>query len=195
MAGYLSGTEEIVRRRRRARRAIALGSTPLPPAVSPTIGGVAIGEAGPAGTMYQGFELVWGDDFNTFREFSAYTTGGQWVAVNPELGMLRGPTTSAWGINAGNYVRDPQGRSQGPLGIDPGIVAAGSVLSLTNRVTTPAEKAALYQDHASDRAGITGTQSEVINQYLDSMPGVLLNASGDWIFEGLFEPSTAAAAT
>jgi Putative Ig domain len=57
------------------------------------VGGVAIGSAGEPGTIYEGYTLSWGDDFNSLDILAPHTPRGRWWTTRTYLAGSRGSDT------------------------------------------------------------------------------------------------------
>ncbi|MBZ7701896.1 hypothetical protein FML31_23760, partial [Klebsiella oxytoca] len=105
------------------------------------IGGIALESAGATGSLYEGFTLSAGDDFNTLDILTPQNPGGKWFTTRTYLNPPRGSDT----ILGTMYDADPfftgfNDSNRGvPVGFD-NMRADDGVLRLQARAATDAEK-------------------------------------------------------
>ncbi|EOY3724670.1 hypothetical protein ACP4JD_006024, partial [Klebsiella michiganensis] len=105
------------------------------------IGGIALESAGPTGSLYEGFTLSAGDDFNALDIITPANPLGRWFTTRTYLNPPRGSAT----LLGTMYDTDPAftGFSDSNRGIPVGfdnMRAVGGVLRLQARTATDAEK-------------------------------------------------------
>ena len=105
------------------------------------IGGIALESAGPTGSLYEGFTLSAGDDFNALDIITPANPLGRWFTTRTYLNPPRGSDT----LLGTMYDTDPAftGFSDSNRGIPVGfdnMRAVGGVLRLQARTATDAEK-------------------------------------------------------
>ncbi|MGO4021622.1 hypothetical protein ABEG14_28070, partial [Klebsiella michiganensis] len=105
------------------------------------IGGIALESAGPTGSLYEGFTLSAGDDFNALDIITPANPLGRWFTTRTYLNPPRGSDT----LLGTMYDTDPaftgfNDSNRGiPVGFD-NMRAVGGVLRLQARTATDAEK-------------------------------------------------------
>ncbi len=149
------------------------------------IGGVSVGAQGAAGTIYSGFQLTWGDDFNVRPPtWSGANTGGKYSSSPPHIGFRRVQAAAA-----DNMIYIEPGyrgnRSQSPtdLGFDACSVSS-SVLSITPQAI-PAGLSAFLPTTYSQGGGDGSNKPQLISGGLRTWPTFMVSADGDFIIEGL----------
>lgn len=110
-------------------------------AVPPGIGGVPIGATGAAGTIYEGYTLSWGDDFEELDIMSPINPKGRYVPTRVYHAGARGSDTALGRM----YNTDPfhTGHLDSNRGVPVGynnMRQAGSVLTIQARNATAAER-------------------------------------------------------
>lgn len=105
------------------------------------IGGISLESAGQAGTIYEGFTLSAGDDFNSLDILGPSNPRGRWITTRTYLNPPRGSDT----LLGTMYDTDPEftGFSDSNRGVPVGfdnMRAENGVLRLQARVATDAEK-------------------------------------------------------
>lgn len=113
-------------------------------AAAETIGGVPIGAAGAAGTIYEGYTLSWGDDFNSLDIVAPHRPRGKFVTTRTYLPGARGSDT----LLSRQYDTDPfhTGHLDSNRGVpvaayDNMRIEAGGILHLGARFASVAERA------------------------------------------------------
>jgi hypothetical protein len=147
------------------------------------IGGIAIGDEGEQGTIFEGYKLAAGDDFDT--------TPTRWHGKN--LSGKYAHSAIAYGFrgNGSNdrhmYV-DPEFRgarstSEDALGIDR-VSVASSIATLT--VSAPeAEIVPFLPTTYTDGRGDAENKPRLLSGSLKTAPHFMFSAQGDWIIEAL----------
>ena len=118
-------------------------------APAPSIGGTAIGTMGAAGTIYEGYQLADGDDFDTAPDFLTPGNANGAYMTTRNYGIQSGaPRYLRGAASLGGYEADPwhsgfadAGRGVVPASFSDTISVAGGSLTLKSRRATAAEKA------------------------------------------------------
>ncbi|MEY2688114.1 MAG: hypothetical protein RL375_2312, partial [Pseudomonadota bacterium] len=136
--------------------AVANGSTRVPGLGA--IGGVGVGEAGGAGTMYEGFTLSWGDDFNTLDILGPAAPRGKWFTTRTYGSGPRGSDT----ILGTMFDADPlfTGHNDSNRGVPVvynNMAVTGSALIMTARKATAGEQTHMSSTRNELAAMISGT--------------------------------------
>lgn len=149
------------------------------------IGGAQVGEAGATGTIYEGYTLSWGDDFNALDLLGPAAPRGKWWTTRTYLAGSRGSDT----LLGTMYDTDPlmTGHNDSNRGVPVGysnMSVSSSVLSLQARKATAGE-----QTHMSS------TRNEVAAML--SGPGAVhwfpaASGTGDIIYEARIKFSASA---
>lgn len=108
---------------------------------APSIGGVEVGASGAAGSIYEGYTLSWGDEFNSLDILAPHRPRGRWWTTRTYLPGSRGSDT----LLGTMYDTDPffTGYNDSNRGVPVGynnMSVTSSVLSLQARKATPAEQ-------------------------------------------------------
>lgn len=124
---------------------------------SQKVGGLAVGSAGAAGTMYEGYKLSWGDEFGSLDLLSPANSRGKWWSTRTYLAGARGSDT----LLGTMYDTDPfmTGYNDSNRGVPVGysnMSQTGSVLSLQARKATTAEQAHMQSVRNEVGAMISG---------------------------------------
>lgn len=134
-------------------------------AVNPNIiGGQLIGAPGPAGTVYQGYTLSWGDDFNTLNIVSPSNSKARFFPTGGYHPGIRGNTTSLGTAQD----TDPfwTGYNDINRGVAAGISnmsASNSVLTLASRKATPTEQSFFTPTDPTINGGVRPQVSAMIH--------------------------------
>lgn len=163
--------------------AVANGSTRVPGLGS--VGGVAIGAAGTVGTMYEGYTLSWGDDFDNLDIVGPAVPRGKWFTTRTYGSGPRGSDT----ILGTMFDADPlfTGHNDSNRGVPVGynnMSVASSELVLTARKATAGEQTHMSSTRNELAAMISGTGA--VHWYPDAA------GTGDIIYEARMKLSAAA---
>jgi hypothetical protein len=143
------------------------------------IGGATVGEAGEAGTIYEGYTLSWGDDFNTLDIVAPHRPRGKFVTTRTYLPGARGSDT----LLSRQYDTDPfhTGHNDINRGVpvasyDNMRIESGGILHLGARFAP-----------VSERATFQGTTRKLATAMVSSAMACgfypSLEGTGDVIFE------------
>jgi hypothetical protein len=149
------------------------------------IGGVAVGAPGAAGTIYEGYTLSWGDDFESLNILGPANPSGRWWTTRTYLAGSRGSDT----LLGTMYDTDPlmTGYNDSNRGVPVGysnMSAASSVLALQARKATAGEQVHMQSTRNEVAAMIAGPG--VVHWY----PGAA--NTEDIIYEGRIKFTAAA---
>lgn len=163
---------------------VADGSTRIPVVANP-VGGVEIGDAGETGTMYEGYTLSWGDEFDTLDIVGPAAPRGKWFTTRTYGSGPRGSDT----LLGTMFDADPlfTGHNDSNRGVPVGydnMTVASSELVMTARKATVGEQTHMSSTRNELAAMISGTG--VIHWYPDAA------STGDIIYEARMKLSAAA---
>lgn len=152
------------------------GSVSVPDAPAEIVGGIAVGSAGAAGTMYDGFTLRWGDDFNTLDILGPANPRGKYWTTRIGGTGARGNDT----LLGTQYDTDPlmTGHADSNRGVPvsySNMNVSGSVLNLQARKATAGE-----QTHMQSLRNEVSAQISTVGEVL-FYPGT--GAAGEVIVE------------
>jgi hypothetical protein len=121
------------------------------------VGGVYIGDPGATGTMYEGYTLSWGDEFNGLDIISPSGPRGKWLTTRTYGPGARGSDT----LLSTMFDTDPYftGHNDSNRGVPVGynnMSVSGSVLSLQARKATAGEQTHMYSTRNEVAAMISG---------------------------------------
>lgn len=119
-----------------------------PPA---TIGGVAIGQAGAAGTIYETFRLAGGEEFNILDLYTPSNPAGKYIPSHRRRGrraINSGSNDYYWTPEHTGYQDALRGQPIGS-GVDDLMSVSASVLAMATRLATTQEKDAAWLTSAS----------------------------------------------
>lgn len=121
------------------------------------IGGVLVGATGAAGSIYDGYTLSWGDEFDSLDILAPHRPRGRWWTTRTYLAGSRGSDT----LLGTMYDTDPffTGYNDSNRGVPVGynnMSVTSSVLSLQARKATPAEQVHMQSTRNEVAAMVSG---------------------------------------
>lgn len=130
---------------------------PVPGSASASVGGVVVGSAGATGTIYDGYTLSWGDDFDQLDILAPARPRGRWWTTRTYLYGARGSDT----LLGTMYDTDPlmTGHNDSNRGVPVGfnnMSLSGSALHLQARKAAASEQAHMSSARNEVAAMIAG---------------------------------------
>lgn len=169
-----------------ASQAITLGQSAIAATgAAVTVGGIAIGSAGTG--IYAGFDLIWGDDFDTMPGLWTFRNlTGKWLPAG-RAGDRRFNAHEKQIFLDASY-RGPRNESPTDLGINPFSVAS-SVLSMTAAVRDSALDTHVPYNMNGGVIDAMDNQGRPVltSGALRSHPEFMLSVEGDFMFEAKIE--------
>lgn len=126
-------------------------STSLAVPAGATIGGIPVGAAGAAGTIYSGYVLAAGEEFDTLDLLTVNTPGGKYIPSHRRRGrraINAGANDYYWTPEHTGYADANRGVAIGS-GVADLLSVSGSALSLSTRLATAQEKALAWATTAT----------------------------------------------